>query len=96
LSVIGFQELGEGRLQALYVAEDRDGQLHPAGQVRFGSAGRGLWAELDARRAGAAMKGIVPIEPFMPVQIKFFGRYKGGAIRDGVLLSIEPRPDRNC
>jgi hypothetical protein len=32
------------------------------------------------------MKGIVPIDPFMPVQIKFFGRYKGGAIRDGVLL----------
>jgi hypothetical protein len=30
-----------------------------------------------------------PIDPFMPVQIKFFGRYKGGSIRDGVLLSID-------
>jgi bifunctional non-homologous end joining protein LigD len=59
-AVIGFQELGERRLEALYVAEERDGALCPAGQVRFGFAGRGLWAGLDGRRAGAVMKGIVP------------------------------------
>jgi len=40
-----------------------------------------LWAELDARRAGAAVKGIIHIEPFMTASVKFFGRYKGGAIR---------------
>ena len=76
--VTGFSELGEGRLEALHVAEATDGRLYPAGQVRFGFAGRGLWAELDARRAGAAVKGIVAIEPFMAAKIKFFGRYKGG------------------
>jgi bifunctional non-homologous end joining protein LigD len=88
-AVIGFQELGERRLEALYVAEERDGALCPAGQVRFGFAGRGLWAGLDGRRAGTAMKGIVPIEPFLAAEIKFFGRYTAGFIRDGVLLGVE-------
>jgi hypothetical protein len=36
----------------------------------------------------SATKGIVPIAPLMPTEIKVFGRYKGGAIRDGVLVSI--------
>jgi hypothetical protein len=46
----------------------------PTGQLRFGFAGPGLWAELDARRASAAMKGIVPINPFLAAEIKFFGQ----------------------
>ncbi|HET9848694.1 MAG TPA: hypothetical protein VFR68_09090 [Candidatus Dormibacteraeota bacterium] len=87
--VTGFQELGEGRLEALHVAEERDGRLHPAGQVRFGFAGRGLWAELDRRRAGEAVGGIFPVAPVMPATVKFFGRYKRGAIRDGVITAIE-------
>jgi hypothetical protein len=32
---------------------------------------------------------MAPIEPVVRARIKFFGRYKRGAIRDGVLLSIE-------
>jgi hypothetical protein len=28
----------------------------------------------------------------MSAEVKFFGRYKGGAIRDGVLLSVEKSP----
>jgi hypothetical protein len=28
------------------------------------------------------------IAPLMPAAIKFFGRYKGGAIRDGVIMAI--------
>ena len=34
----------------------------------------------------------------MAAQIKFFGRYKRGAIRDGVLLAIDaaPRPTAWC
>ena len=60
--------------------------------MRFGFAGRGLWGELDRRRAGAAVSGIVPIAPLMPAEIKFFGRYKGGAIRDGVILAISAAP----
>ena len=49
--------------------------------MRFGFAGAGCWASLDARRAGAATKSIVRIEPYMAMKIKLFGRYKGGAIR---------------
>ncbi len=57
-------------------------------KVRFGFAGRSLWHEFDARRAGPPMKGIVPIEPIMAAEIKFLGRYERGAIRNGVLLAI--------
>jgi bifunctional non-homologous end joining protein LigD len=46
----GFQELGPGRIEALHIAEERDGKLVPAGQVRFGFAGKGLWAILDELR----------------------------------------------
>ena len=38
----------------LNVAEARDGVLCPAGQVRFGFAGKGFWHLLDERRAGAS------------------------------------------
>jgi hypothetical protein len=59
-----------------------------AGQVRFGFAGKGLWSELDRLRAGPSRKGVVPIEPVLRASIKFFGRDKGGFIRDGVLLTL--------
>ena len=85
--ITGFQELGEGRLEALFVAEERDGDLAYAGQVRFGFAGKGLWGELDRLRAGPPRKGVVPIEPVLRANIKFFGR-RGRFIRDGVLLSL--------
>jgi hypothetical protein len=29
--ITGFEELGEGRLEAVYVAEEIDGDLRPAG-----------------------------------------------------------------
>jgi len=90
--IVGFQELGEGRLEALHVAEERDGRFYPAGQVRFGFAGRGLWGDLDQRRTGPATSGIFPIAPVLPAEIKFFGRFKGGSIRDGVLLTIGASP----
>ena len=50
--ITGFSELGEGRLEAVYVAERRSSELMPAGQVRFGFAGKGLWHALDVLRAG--------------------------------------------
>jgi bifunctional non-homologous end joining protein LigD len=87
--ITGFQELGEGRLEALHVASDEDGMLKPAGQVRFGLAGKGLWNKLDALRCGPAHRAVVPVPPMMRAHVKFFGRYKGGAIRDGVLLSVQ-------
>jgi bifunctional non-homologous end joining protein LigD len=86
--ITGFQELGEGRLEALFVAEERNGDLAYAGQVPFGFAGKGLWSELDRLRAGPSRKGVVPIEPVLRASIRFFGRHKGGFIRDGVLLTL--------
>jgi hypothetical protein len=75
-----------------------------AGQVRFGFAGKGLWAILDELRAGSVDgAGVVPMEPGLVVRVKYFGRHKGGAIRDGVLVAmIDPPqvrqivPDWSC
>ena len=39
------------------------------------------------RRAGPAAKGVIPIAPPLLAEIKYFGRYKGGAIRDGVIMA---------
>ena len=88
-AITGFSELGWGRLDSVYVTEPRNGTLHPAGQVRFGFAGKGLWHLLDERRAGTTRKGIVPVRLGLVADIKFFGRHKGGSIRDGVILSIQ-------
>ena len=58
------------------------------GQVRF-FVSKGLWQLLDERRAGPARKGIVPVSLGLVAEIKFFGRHKGGSIRDGVILSVQ-------
>jgi bifunctional non-homologous end joining protein LigD len=87
-AITGFSELGEGRLDAVYIAEARDGVLCPAGQVRFGFAGKGLWHLLDQRRAGLAVRGVAPVWLGLVADIKFFGRHKGGSLRDGVILSV--------
>src|SRR3954469_24582383 len=88
-AITGFSELGEGRLEAIYVAEERDGALHPAGQVRFGFAGKGLWHLLDKLRAEPSRKGFVPVKLALAATVKYFGRYKAGYIRDGAILSIQ-------
>ena len=75
------------RLSRSGFAEDRAGDLAYAGQVRFGFAGKGLWGELDRLRAGPSRKGVVPVEPALRANIKFFGR-RGRFIRDGVLLNL--------
>ena len=75
--------------EAVAVAEQRDGELVPVGLVKFGLAGKDLWSRLDPLRAGPATRsGIVPVRPELVAGVKFFGRYRSGAIRDGVLLSI--------
>jgi bifunctional non-homologous end joining protein LigD len=89
--IVGFVELGDGRLDALAVAEEADaGELRPAGLVKFGFAGLGLWQALDVIRAGPAGRGgVIPVRPMLSAKVKFFGRYKtSGAIRDGVLLGM--------
>jgi bifunctional non-homologous end joining protein LigD len=85
--VTGFNELAPLRLEALSVAEDRDGALVDAGELRFGFQGKGLWSVLDPLRAGTAGRdGVVPVRSEIKVKVKFFGRHKGGAIRDGVVV----------
>jgi hypothetical protein len=73
--------------EALRVTEERDGELIDAGEVRFGFAGKGLWSVLDPlREGGASRDGVVPVRSEIMVKLKFFGRHKGGAIRDGVVV----------
>ena len=89
--IVGFVELGDGRLVALAVAEEtatRD--LVPRGLVKFGFAGMGLWQAIDVIRTGPAGRGgVVPVKPLLSATVKFFGRYKSsGAIRDGVLVGM--------
>jgi bifunctional non-homologous end joining protein LigD len=87
-AITGFSELDDGKLDAVYIAEAREGVLCPAGQVRF-FVGKGLWHLLNERRAGPARSGIVPVRLGLIADIKFFGRHKGGSSRDGVILSVQ-------
>ena len=61
----------------------------PTGTVKFGLAGKGLRNRLDALRAGPGRNGFVPVRPELVARVKYFGRYRRGWIRDGVLLKIE-------
>ena len=88
--ITGFQELDERRLEAIFVAEERNGDLAYAGQVRFGFTGKGLWSVLDGIRAGPAVRGVVSFEPILRAHVKFVGRRQRGLIRDGVFLTLLP------
>lgn len=75
--------------EAVAVTELKDGVLLPAGQVQFGLCGKSLWQRLDRLRDGTATRsGIVPVRPELVAEVRYFGRYRTGWIRDGVLLSI--------
>jgi bifunctional non-homologous end joining protein LigD len=93
--VTGFAELGPGRLDAVYVAELRDANLMPAGGVRFGLAGKGLWRRLNLLRDGPpppqsrSIPAVVPVHPELVVEIRYFGRIGGDHLRDGVVLAVQ-------
>jgi hypothetical protein len=71
----------------VYDAELRDDALVPAGLVKFGLAGK--WERLDSLGAGTATRsGLIPVCPELVAGVRYFGRYRSGAIRDGVLLSV--------
>ena len=40
----------------------------------------------------AGCDGVLSSEPALRAEMKFFGRHKGGAVRDGVLLSVGRLP----
>jgi hypothetical protein len=63
--------------------------LVPARTVKFGLGDRGVWQRLVPQRDGPeTWSGLIPVRPELIAEVKFFGRYRGGWIRDGVLLSV--------
>jgi hypothetical protein len=61
----------------------------PAGLVKFGLAGKELWQRLYRLRDGPeARSGMIPVRPKLVAGVRYFGRYRTGWIRDGVLLSV--------
>ena len=61
----------------------------PAGMVKFGLAGKGLWRRLDPLREGpSARSGVVRVRPELVAAVRYFGRCRTGWIRDGVVPSV--------
>jgi hypothetical protein len=57
--------------------------------VKFGLAGKGQWQRLEGSGAGPETRsGVVPVRPRLVAGVRYFIRYRTGAIRDGVLLSV--------
>ena len=72
---------------AIYVAKERSGGL-PRGSGPVRLCRERAVHELDRLRAGPPRKGVIPVRLGLVAEIKFFGRHKGGWIRDGVILSL--------
>jgi len=87
-AITGFSELGDGKARCDLRRRSPRRRSVPCRTSSVGFAGKGLWRLLDQRRAGIAEKGVVPVWLGLVADIKFFGRHKGGSIRDGVILSI--------
>ena len=84
-----FVIIGYIKREAVAVAELRNGVLVPVGLVKFGLGGKDLWRQLEPLRAGpATLSGVIRVQPKLVAGVRFFGRYRSGAIRDGVLLSV--------
>jgi hypothetical protein len=64
--------------------------LVPAGLVKFGLAGKGLWRRLVPLRTGTETRsGLIPVLPELVAGVRYFGRYRTGWIRDSVLLTVD-------
>jgi hypothetical protein len=76
--------------EALAVAGLQDGVLGAgrAGEVRPRRQGSVASARPATRRGPSARYGIVPVRPELVAAVRYFGRYRTGRIRDGVLLSV--------
>jgi ATP-dependent DNA ligase len=83
--IIGYEEPAPGNIEALLVAERRDGRWLTAGRVPFGVSKR-LLEILAPLRQGETVKGRVTVAPKIEVKVRYFGRFRNGLIRDGVLL----------
>ena len=78
-----------GYIEREAVAKFKDGVLVPVGLVKLGLPGKGLWRHLarcaPTRRRNPALS---PCAPELVAEIKFFGRYRSGFVRHGVLLTV--------
>jgi bifunctional non-homologous end joining protein LigD len=54
-AITGFQELGEGRLEAIHVAKEHDGAYIRRARCGSASPAAGLWGELDGRRMASRL-----------------------------------------
>ena len=75
--------------EMIAVAELKDDMLVLAGTVKFGLGGKDLWQRLYRLRAGPETRsGMIPVRPELVAAVCYFGRYRTGWIRDGVLLRV--------
>ena len=58
------------------------------GEVRFGVGRRRREALEEIRLSAPSGARTVPVRPLLAAEVKFFGRHRTGAIRDGVLTSV--------
>lgn len=68
----------------------QDGALIPAGLVNFASPARicGSGSTGCAPAPRPTRFGLAPVHPELVAGVRNFGRYRSGAIRDDVLLSV--------
>jgi bifunctional non-homologous end joining protein LigD len=88
-TVIGYEAPAPGEIEALLVAERRDNAWSAAGRVPFGIS-KAMLEVLAPLRKGEAVRGRVTVAPEIEVRVRYFGRYRNGLIRDGVLLDRAP------
>jgi bifunctional non-homologous end joining protein LigD len=75
--------------EMIAVAELKDDKLVFAGTVKFGLGDKDLWRRIERLRAGPETRsGMIPVRPELVAAARYFGRYRTGWIRDGVLLSV--------
>jgi hypothetical protein len=61
----------------------------PAGLVKFGLTSKVPERRLDQLRPGPSVcSGLIPVRPELVAEVRYFGRYRTGRIRDGVLLKV--------
>lgn len=59
------------------------------GLVKIGFAGKDFWQQGKRLRTGPEGRfSFVPVQPELVAGFKFFGRYRGGWIHDGVPVSV--------
>jgi len=67
----------------------RRGTAFCAPQDKSGFCEQGALALAQRATRRVSKNGIVPDGLGLVTEIKFFGRHKGGSIRDGVILSVQ-------